>query len=180
MPKPFNAQQLSAALGAIVLSEADNANPVVAAPSDAAIQSAASNVGLADTDVITLDHAWLEQEIEVLGTPVLFELLNIFRASSATTLQAIDGAVRRQDWQATADTLHRLQGLAANLGMQYVVAQARALQAIVLLEGGPNSEFVTERIKQLEVACHASADSVRSMLLAADEQRVALPTQGHD
>ena len=179
LPKPFNAEQLSAALGATVLPEAYNANSIVAARSDAYIQSRTPD-DLADNEVFTLDHAWLEQEIEVLGTPVLFELLNIFRASSVTTLQAMDGAVRRHDWQATADALHRLQGSAANLGMQYVVAQARALQAIVLVEGGPHTAFVADRIKQLEVACHASADSVRSMLLAANQQRVALATQGHD
>lgn len=132
------------------------------------------------SSIVLVDQAWLLQEMDVLGTPLLFELLNIFRASTATAFQTMSGTVGRQDWQATADTLHRLQGSAANLGMQYVMSQTRALRAIVLLEGGPHAAFVADRIGQLEVACHASADSVRLMLLAAGQQGVAFAAQGHD
>lgn len=126
-----------------------------------------------------LDEAWLMEETRTLGRDVMLELLNLFRSSAAKTLRGLASTVERKDWQATADLLHCFQGSCSNLGMRYLVEQARALRANILVDGGPHPAYIDAKITTLEALCHASADSLRSWLLSSPEG-VAFPTQGHD
>src|SRR5699024_9416201 len=92
------------------------------------IPSFAQNLDQSLDPATLLDEGWLAQEIDVLGDTMLFELLHLFRSSAATIFRKMSDTVERQDWQATANLLHALQGSAANLGMKYVVQYARTLQ----------------------------------------------------
>lgn len=187
LAKPFSADQLNDALDSVTLSVHgdDPADTCTRLPSAAdtdarnpEIEHIPAATPVAGPDL--LDPVWLADETDTLGVDVMFELLTVFRSSAAKTLKELVSAVGRQDWQATADLLHGLQGSASNLGMRHLVDQAKALRANVLVEGGPHPAYVDAKVVQLEAACHASADSVRVWLLGTGSEGVAFATQRND
>lgn len=166
LAKPFTAAQLSAALESAV----------------AEIQTLqADQTGFTDGAFDgLLDEAYLEEEVGVLGRDVMLELLNIFRASAATIWQEVEQGMIRHDWRLIADLAHRLQGSAANLGMQQLAVRARALQHQVLQTPvGPDRRFEDE-FNDLQALAHVSSDALRAYLLAPRHQGVPLTTDRDD
>lgn len=202
LAKPFTASQLYEALGsAVQASEQQGAvcdSELARSMDGRAVQVGTTDTGYGEAPAVSarftakndgtpalsdqalLDEAWLRDETNILGVDVMFELLNLFRSSAAKTFKALADAAGRQDWQAAADLLHNFQGSSANLGMQYLVQQARTLQDNIRVEGGPHPAYLDAQITRLEAASHVSADHVRTWLLKLGVKDVALPTQGSD
>lgn len=126
-----------------------------------------------------LDMAWIAAELEELGGGMLLELLNIFRASVATAQGKIRLAATHQNWTSVAAHAHRLQGAAGNLGMVRVIDTARALQKLSA-SSQVDAVAVAGLVDELESLCLDSCDALRSVLLAAGDQRIALAAQSHD
>ncbi len=158
LAKPFTAEQLSRALGALTLFGGIDA-PVIAAPQ-------ADTVALLEPTVSLLDLDYLNEEISSLGVDTLIELLNIFRAGVATRIFQMMAQSGRLDWGAVGDGAHQLQGSASNLGMVRVTRMARALYTHIRTASVLTSSHVEQQISELEECCHASCDALRVHLLS--------------
>lgn len=162
--KPFTSVQLNAALHSVIVGQGRD---IVPEPLQAVRMSA---------DVVeagsVLDRPWITAEIDELGTGMLLELLNIFRAGVATSLGKINLAAAHRNWPAVAAEAHRLQGAAGNLGMIRVMDATRALQQL-MLAAQVDAPAAVHVLGELESLCQNSCDELRLMLLASGDQGVA-------
>src|SRR5699024_10085995 len=165
--KPFSAEELQAAVQEAV----DQPHA-----SNLACQAGRAQSPNAFDGRQLVDEAWLDQEIEDLGVPVLLELLNMFRSASASALKNMDRAWQRRDWDALADEAHKLHGSAANLGMRQAGIQARLVQEAAQAPLQDADQLAT-LLGTLTSVCHASADAVRTRLFVHAQQEVALATR---
>ncbi|HLR13300.1 MAG TPA: ATP-binding protein [Burkholderiaceae bacterium] len=171
--KPFSADELQAVLLSVLKQPAGQI-PFADATGKTHVSETAADPLLRAR--VNLDEAWLAQEIEDLGMNTVLEMLNIFRATAATTLRALSGALRQQDHARAAELLHKLTGSALNLGMRGVAARARSMQAALDSDEAQAADLLKQQLDRLEACCHLSADLVRSRLVVHAKERVALAT----
>lgn len=126
-----------------------------------------------------LDMAWIQAELDELGGSMLLELLNMFRASVATTLGEINLAAAHGNWTSVAACAHRLQSAAGNLGMIRIIGTARALQKLSA-DRAVDTIVASALMDELERLCQESCDALRSVLLCAGNQGVTLAAHGND
>lgn len=125
-----------------------------------------------------LNESWLAQELEDLGFDTMLEMLNIFRASAATTLRALAQAIAQRDASQAGSLAHKLAGSALNLGMRGVARQADEIQSVLSQSGDKEWIRLKPVLDALEACCHLSADLVRAYLVEHAEKRITFTARG--
>lgn len=105
-----------------------------------------------------LDDTYLNAEVEDLGTPLLTELLLVFRGELEAALLDMDRARQFAEWQELGRRSHRLCSAASNLGMRVVQVQTRQLEnAVKQVPVDPeNIELLLSQLRDsAELSCKA-------------------------
>lgn len=108
-----------------------------------------------------LDEPYLRNELQDLGHSTLVHLAHLFRTELGTTLEALHGAVARNDAMAAAKVAHRMRSAAGNLGLAAVASTCQRIEQCTGGTGAAPGEWQA-------LAARLEADAIQA--LAALEQ----------
>lgn len=110
-----------------------------------------------------LDVSFLDNEVEVLGSETLLELLKLFQDNLATVFLEIDRDLRNHDWHDLGKKAHRLRSAAANLGMGKVLGVTRTIEMLATSDL-PDGDHLTRLIADLKADCVTSCEELYDWL----------------
>ncbi len=157
--KPFQRAELSRALASAVV-PAGLPPPVATELADAPTDEPADPL---------LDLAYLAEELEGLGRPMLLQLLDMFRQQADVASTGLQEAMEQGDLAALGRLAHKLRSAAGNLGLLRLLADCRALE-LAAKQGGQGKTGQADQaalaplLDRLLADCRLSAGALEQWL----------------
>ena len=157
--KPFQRAELSRALASAVV-PAGLPPPAATELADAPTDEPADPL---------LDLAYLAEELEGLGRPMLLQLLDMFRQQADVASTGLQEAMEQGDLAALGRLAHKLRSAAGNLGLLRLLADCRALE-LAAKQGGQGKTGQADQavlaplLDRLLADCRLSAGALEQWL----------------
>jgi len=116
-----------------------------------------------------LDLAYLAEELEGLGRPMLLQLLDMFRQQADVASTGLQEAMEQGDLAALGRLAHKLRSAAGNLGLLRLLADCRALE-LAAKQGGQGKTGQADQavlaplLDRLLADCRLSAGALEQWL----------------
>lgn len=165
--KPFQRAELARALASAV-APAGLPPPAAAEPADALADEPADPL---------LDLAYLAEELEGLGRPMLLQLLDMFRQQADAASAGLQQAMERGDLAALGRLAHKLRSAAGNLGLPRLLADCRVLE-LAAKQGGQDKTGQADQaglallLDRLLADCRLSASALEQWLASPGQPRL--------
>lgn len=159
--KPFQRAELSRALASAVV-PAGLPPPAATELADAPTDEPADPL---------LDLAYLAEELEGLGRPMLLQLLDMFRQQADVASTGLQEAMEQGDLAALGRLAHKLRSAAGNLGLLRLLADCRALE-LAAKQGGQGKTGQADQaalaplLDRLLADCRLSAGALEQWLVS--------------